>query len=189
MLLAHECELLELKPRPLLRQRSGNDAAANPVSESERYGVMLEDFKADLIFGLALVLFIVVMIWWDLKRQSKKGSQVGAPHHLSSDEAKPGTKAVKRRAITKLKIESASSASITVSWNVPHEEPSDYRVVWARQYESYPKHTDSYGNAYSRTTTHTIPQLDRRSHYKIRVRARYNSYFGPWSDVVWQETI
>ena len=150
---------------------------------------LTEEFKVDLIFALALVLFLVMIIWWDHKRQSKAESKVGTPHHLPSDEAKAGAETAKRRAITNVKIESASSASITMSWNVPHEAPSDYRVVWARQFEPYPKHTDSSGNGYSRTTTHTIHQLDRRTRYKIRVRARYNSYFGPWSVDVWQETI
>lgn len=150
---------------------------------------MMEEFKADLIFTLALVLFVVILIWWDQKRQPKAERKAGAPHHFTSDEAKAGAETAKRRAVTNLRIESTSNALITVSWNVPHEAPSDYRVIWARQSEPYPEHTDSYGNGYSRATSYTIHQIDQRTCYKIRVRARYNSYFGPWSDVVWQETI
>ena len=68
----------------------------------------------------------------------------------------------------------------TVSWNPPADTPDDYQVNWARADESYPTGADN--NAYPTDTSYTITGLENVRH-KVRVRARYNSSFGPWIEV------
>ena len=150
---------------------------------------MLREFWPDLLFGLALILFVIVMIWWDTKRESKKWREAEASNNPPIQRGRVGAATDIRRKITDLKIESSTDGSTVLSWNEPLEAPSDYRVVWARESEPFPEHTNIYGNAYSLTNELIFESDVPGIRYKVRVKARYGSSFGPWSEeVVWLES-
>ena len=70
---------------------------------------------------------------------------------------------------------------LTITWDAPGLSPRDYRVMWAKVDESYRTWTDTSGNAFPATTSHTATNVERGQEYKIKVRARYNNGSGPWS--------
>ena len=67
--------------------------------------------------------------------------------------------------------------------------PSDYRVMWAPEGESYKTWSDLSGNAYPESSSLVLEGLDADRVYRVQVRARYYDgrgkrlWSGPWSDV------
>ena len=89
------------------------------------------------------------------------------------------------RAINAVRVESNRPGELSVSWDPPTETPSDYRIIWARVGEKFLSWSDSRGNAFPTSASHTITGLDEDVRYKVRVRARYASgNAGGWTDVV-----
>ena len=60
--------------------------------------------------------------------------------------------------------------------------------MWAKSSEDYKTWTDTTGNAFPTSASHTVSGLDRGHEYKVKVRARYSNGSGPWSTEV-QHTI
>ena len=53
--------------------------------------------------------------------------------------------------------------TLVITWDEPadpHDNPTDYRVNWARSDDDYPSYTDEDGNAHPTGATHTIEGLD-----------------------------
>ena len=83
--------------------------------------------------------------------------------------------------------------TLAITWEEPadpHDNPTDYRVNWARSDEDYPAYTDEDGNAHPTGATHTLQGLDHDTEYKIRIRARYSPndqydehWSGPWTEI------
>ena len=92
--------------------------------------------------------------------------------------------AAKGREIASVSLASKKPGVPQVSWTAPGQSPTDYRVNWAKVGEGFPANWEQPGNAYPTTNSYTIAGLDRGAHYKVRVRARYDSKNGDWSDVV-----
>ena len=96
-------------------------------------------------------------------------------------------------AVGGLTLASDPPGTLTASWDIPDQAPTDYRVNWAKSSENFPSYTENYGNAYPTTNSHTVPSLDEGVEYKVRVRARYrgdqltqgqNPWSTPWSETV-----
>ncbi len=84
-------------------------------------------------------------------------------------------------------LESGSPGTLAISWDVPDQVPSDYRVNWAKSSEKFPSWRDDHGNAYPTTNSHTVSDLDEGAEYKVQVRARYRKAgkierLTPWSE-------
>ena len=83
--------------------------------------------------------------------------------------------------------------TLVITWEEPadpHDNPTDYRVNWARSDEDYPAYTDEDGNAHPTGATQTLEGLDHDTEYKIRIRARYSPndqydehWSGPWTEI------
>ena len=96
--------------------------------------------------------------------------------------------------LTGLKLTSDTPGAIVVTWDVPEQTPTDYRVNWAKSSEAFPSYTAGVGNGnkYPITNEETIEDLDEEVEYKVRVRARYRGdelapgqdkpWATPWSD-------
>ena len=93
-------------------------------------------------------------------------------------------------AVGGLTLTSDTPGALAVSWDVPDQAPTDYRVNWAKSAENFPSYTENYGNAYPTTNSHNVASLEEGVEYKVRVRARYSNpnRGGPWSDVA-QHTV
>ena len=92
-------------------------------------------------------------------------------------------------AITGLALSSDSPGELTVSWDMPSPEATDYRVDWAKSSESYQSYKVDEGHVYpdGSLTTVTVTDLEAGAEYKVRMRARYNQgehadspWSGPW---------
>ena len=96
--------------------------------------------------------------------------------------------------VTGLTLTSETPGVIVVTWDVPEQTPTDYRVNWAKSSEDFPSYTAGVGNGneYPATNEETIEDLDEGVEYKVRVRARYRDdqliegqdkpWSTPWSD-------
>ena len=83
--------------------------------------------------------------------------------------------------------------TLAITWEKPadpHENPTDYRVNWARSEDDYPSYTEEQGNAHPTGATQTLEGLDHDTEYKIRIRARYSPndqydehWSGPWTEI------
>ena len=83
--------------------------------------------------------------------------------------------------------------TLVITWEEPadpHDNPTDYRVNWARSEDEYPSYTEEHGNAHPATPAHTLEGLDHNTEYKIRIRARYSPndqydehWSGPWIEL------
>ena len=92
------------------------------------------------------------------------------------------------RAISNLQLSHNDDDDLLISWDAPELAPRDYRVMWAKSSENYKTWTDTTGNAFPTSASHTVSGLDRGHEYKVKVRARYSNGSGPWSTEV-QHTI
>ena len=92
------------------------------------------------------------------------------------------------RAISNLQLSHNDDDDLLISWDAPELAPKDYRVMWAKSSENYKTWTDTTGNAFPTSASHTVSELDRGHEYKVKVRARYSNGSGPWSTEV-QHTI
>ena len=99
-------------------------------------------------------------------------------------------------AIPGLALSSANPGELTISWTLPHPEPSDYRIVWADNSRPFLAHHRANqadrGNEYpdGSSTSITLSGLAKGATHKMRMRARYDSsgnsgaWSGPWTEIV-----
>ena len=100
-------------------------------------------------------------------------------------------------AITGLSLTSSADGELTVNWETPDPEPTDYRVSWAPADQGYLGWRDANaaqrGNAYpgGRETSLTLTGLPPGAEYKVRMRARYFNdgdtspqWSGPWQEAM-----
>ena len=98
-------------------------------------------------------------------------------------------------AITGLSLTGSADGELTVNWETPDPEPTDYRVSWAPADQGYLGWRDANeaqrGNAYpgGRETSLTLTGLPPGAGYKVRMRARYFNdgdtspqWSGPWQE-------
>ena len=85
---------------------------------------------------------------------------------------------VNNRAIAAVRLSSNQPGVLEVSWDSPSESPRDYRISWAKVGENFKTWTDSSGNAFPTSASHTITGLDKGVRYKVTVRARYQDGSG-----------
>lgn len=85
----------------------------------------------------------------------------------------PSTGSASQPAVTGLTLTSASPGTLVVTWDVPDQVPTDYRVNWAKSSEEFPSYRSSGGNAYPDTNSFNVPDPEEGVEYKVRVRARY----------------
>ena len=102
-------------------------------------------------------------------------------------QSPPGT-------ISGLTLTSNNPGELVVSWDIPSETPSDYRISWAPTSKAYlgwqnDNEVDA-GNAYPAGSerSYTATGLPDGEDYKVRIRARYNKdqyasnpWSGPWT--------
>ena len=89
-----------------------------------------------------------------------------------------------RGAVTGLTVLSTAPHTLSITWNAADPEPSDYRVMWAKEGADPPTWRDKRRNAYPTTTSHTVTGLAAGKEYRLWVRARYNKgdyASSPWS--------
>ena len=89
-----------------------------------------------------------------------------------------------RGAVTGLTALSTAPHTLSITWNAVDPEPSDYRVMWAKEGDDPPTWRDKRRNAYPTTTSHTVTGLAAGKEYRLWVRARYNKgdyASSPWS--------
>ena len=100
-------------------------------------------------------------------------------------------------AINGLTLGSETPGTLTVSWDAPSPQPTDYRLRWAPVGSDYLPWSDDdetdRGNAYpgGGDTSLTLSGLSEGTEYKVQVRARYNDgahkdkpWSGPWTEEV-----
>ena len=87
-------------------------------------------------------------------------------------------------AISELRLSSAVPGELAVGWEPPSAAPVDYRVDWARSDEEFRSYTVDEGHLYPAGTVSgvSISGLAPGVEYKVRVRARYAGWSGPWSE-------
>ena len=94
-------------------------------------------------------------------------------------------------AVGGLTLTSDSPGTLAMSWDIPDQTPTDYRLNWAKSAEGFPSYAENDGNAYPTTNSHTVTGLDEGIEYKVRVRARYRDdelnegqtqWSTPWSE-------
>ena len=98
-------------------------------------------------------------------------------------------------AINGLTLGSETPGTLTVSWDAPSPQPTDYRLRWAPDGSDYLPWSDDdetdRGNAYpgGGDTSLTLSGLSEGTEYKVQVRARYNDgahkdspWSGPWTE-------
>ena len=100
-------------------------------------------------------------------------------------------------AVPNLRLSSAASGTLTITWDAPNPAPSDYRIVWAKQdlgFLSYKNSNEANrGNEYpgGNATSITLTGLNKGATFKVKARTRYTSggnNNGPWSGP-WTATI
>ena len=76
------------------------------------------------------------------------------------------------------------SGELAVAWDMPSPAPTDYRVDWARSDEEFRSYKVDEGHLYPQGTVTrvSISGLVPGVEYKVRVRARYAGWSGPWSE-------
>ena len=86
------------------------------------------------------------------------------------------------REIGEISLTSTQPGTIQISWEVPSEEPRDYRIAWAKVGEPYLARSNHAGNTFPTIPSQTITDLEEDETYKVKVRARYDSGgSGDWS--------
>ena len=111
------------------------------------------------------------------------------PTPQPTEESTPGADG----AVEGLTLVSETEGEFTVSWESSSPEPSDYRVSWTLQDQSYPSYnaanTAQRGNAYPKepARSHTVTGLTEGAEYQVRMRARFdqdggNPWSGPWTE-------
>ena len=87
-------------------------------------------------------------------------------------------------AISELRLSSAVPGELAVDWEPPSPAPVDYRVDWARSDEEFRSYTVDEGHLYPAGTVSgvSISGLLAGVEYRVRVRARYGGWSGPWSE-------
>ena len=111
--------------------------------------------------------------------------------------ADPASGQTPRGATENLRLSSANPGELTIAWDLPDPEPSDYRISWAEEnltFLSYKAaNVADRGNEYptGATTSITLTGLTEGATFKVRMRARYTSggpgnapWSGPWSAIV-----
>ena len=91
-------------------------------------------------------------------------------------------------------LTSDNPGQLVISWEQPETGPSDYRISWTPDGQSYPGWQDENqadrGNAYpgGSARSHTVNGLPGGARYKVQMRARYNTgeqannpWSGPWA--------
>ena len=73
---------------------------------------------------------------------------------------------------------------LAVAWDMPSPAPTDYRVDWARSDAEFRSYKVDEGHLYPQGTVTrvSISGLVPGVEYKVRVRARYAGWSGPWSE-------
>ena len=90
-----------------------------------------------------------------------------------------GTQAQRSGVIEGLDVRSDAPGELTVSWEAPSPEPTDYRLRWAREDLGYVYYSDANeaqrGNEYPAGTlsSWTLSGLTEGATYKVQLRARY----------------
>jgi len=99
------------------------------------------------------------------------------------------------RTVTGLILSSDEPGSLTIEWNTPSPSPSDYRVNWAQAGHGwlswrFPNEA-SRGNEYptGTTTSLTLTGLTEGAEFRVKMRARYSTGPGPWTDTVTQQVL
>ena len=87
-------------------------------------------------------------------------------------------------AISGLRLSSDAPGELAVAWELPTPAPADYRVDWARSDEEFRSYTVDENHRYPPGTASAvrISGLAAGVEYKVRVRARYAGWSGPWSE-------
>ena len=91
--------------------------------------------------------------------------------------------------VSGVRVWSDEPGVLRVAWRAASPVPSDYRVMWAPEGESYKTWSDLSGNAYPESSSLVLEGLDADRVYRVQVRARYYDgrgkrlWSGPWSDV------
>ena len=87
-------------------------------------------------------------------------------------------------AISGLRLSSDAPGELAVGWEPPSMAPADYRVDWARSDEEFRSYTVDENHLYPAGTASAvrISGLAAGVDYKVRVRARYAGWSGPWSE-------
>ena len=89
------------------------------------------------------------------------------------------------RDIGRITLTSTTPGIIHASWERPAEDPTHYRISWAKAADPFLTYTDLSGNAFPTDPSHTISGLEEGEEYKVTVRARFNGDIaGPWSGEV-----
>ena len=97
--------------------------------------------------------------------------------------------------VTGLTLSSDAPGSLTIEWNTPSPSPSDYRVNWARAGQGWLSwrfpNEESRGNEYpaGSTTSLTLTGLTEGAEFRVKMRARYSTGPGPWTDTVTQQVL
>ena len=102
-----------------------------------------------------------------------------------------------RGAFANLQLVSSVPGELTISWDLPDPQPSDYRIMWAEEglgFLSYRFANEALrGNEYpdGEATSVTLTGLTEGATYMVKARSRYSSggrnnsrWSGPWSDKV-----
>ena len=87
-------------------------------------------------------------------------------------------------AISGFGLSSDVPGELAVAWDMPSPAPTDYRVDWARSDEEFRSYKVDEGHLYPQGTVTrvSISGLAPGVEYKVRVRARYAGWSGPWSE-------
>ena len=60
------------------------------------------------------------------------------------------------RTISNLQLSHNDDGHLLISWDAPELAPRDYRVMWAKSSENYKTWTDTTGNAFPTSASHTV---------------------------------
>ena len=90
-------------------------------------------------------------------------------------------------ALENVTAEDTGDLGLLISWqppSEPHDQPTDYRINWAKSGEEFPSWTSDHGNLYPTATSVDLTGLDPGNEYKVRAKARYwdgNNADRPWA--------
>ncbi len=87
-------------------------------------------------------------------------------------------------AIRGLALLSDQPGQLQVFWIPPETLPLDYRLDWSRSDQPYPDQATDQNRAFppGSSTSMRLSDLEPGVEYKLRIRARYDGWLGPWSD-------